>query len=62
MKEWIAVLVFISIFSFIVNTLLPTGRMKQCANLVFSLILISLILQSICALFKVFDLEWLFNF
>ena len=58
MKELAVDLILVSIFSFVVNSLLPNGRMKRCANLVLSLLLATIILQAICTFFNSFDFEY----
>ena len=55
MKSWVISLVFISFFSFIVNAIMPNGKMNKSTNFIFSLVLITVMLQLICGFFEKFD-------
>ena len=59
-KEWIILICFLSITAFIVNSLLPSGKMKEICTLIFSLISIILILQPIQG-FKDFSFDFEFE-
>jgi stage III sporulation protein AF len=61
MEDYVVGLVLVSIFAFISNALLPNGKMKQCTNLVFSLVLVSVMVQSFCALFENFNIVSFIN-
>ena len=59
MKNWIILTAFFALIGFVVNSLLPNGKMKQGTALIFSVISIITILQPIK---EIADLDYDFNF
>ena len=58
-KNWIILTAFFALIGFVVNSLLPNGKMKQVTALIFSIISIITILQPIK---EIADLDYDFNF
>ena len=59
MKNWIILTAFFALIGFVVNSLLPNGKMKQVTALIFSVISIITILQPIT---DIADLDYDFKF